>query len=96
MAHEFNAIIGFKQNDNSEWHIENPKNVFNREFSSYYNTNPLELSAQLCTVYLLEKVQPNNEYSRYSRAPYITPEIEQWIETYIVLPEPEGAAVAGG
>ena len=88
MAQEFNGIVGFKQNANGDWYIEDSNSIFNREFSSYYNTNPEELSVQLCNVYLLEKIQPNNnEYSKYAQSPYITPQIEQWIEKYIVLPE---------
>ena len=87
MAQEFNDIVGFKQNTDGGWYITDSGSVFNTQ-RIYGYTEPVELSAELCAYYLLEKIQPNNnEYSQYSKSPYITPEIEQWIEKYIVLPE---------
>ena len=89
MAQEFIDVVGFTQKGNGDWYIEDSNSIFNKEFSSYFNTNPEELSAQLCGIYLSEKIESSIEYPQYTQNSYryITPQIEQWIEKYIVLPE---------
>ena len=89
MAQEFNDIVGFTQRADGEW---NPLfgSIYYNSFPDghYVASDPKELSADLCANYLLQKIQPNNnEYSQYAQSPYITPEIEQWIQKYILLPE---------
>ncbi len=95
MARVFNGIVGFKKNQHGDWSIADTKNIFNISFSSYLNTNPQELSAEMCTFYLLQQIQPGSEYEQFAHPPYITEELKRWIETYIVLPEPGMATDQG-
>lgn len=75
-------------------------------FKEIYSDNPAELSAELCAIYLIDKM---GEESRYAKLPYklldnpeagiqiqiapfnphryLTLEIRQWLETYMILPD---------
>ena len=95
MAQEFNEITGFRQDNNGKWILSEQElkkydhmivNV-DGTLSSTWVGNPLELSAELCSYYILRHIAPNSPYEKYTKDPYITPQIEQWIEKYIVLPE---------
>ena len=68
--------------------------------------NPVELSAELCAMYFLDKMGLESSY-RYEEyhpeynvllltdirdfdvSPYLTPEIVEWLETYMILPDIE-------
>ena len=92
MAQEFNEIVGFSQSDDGTWSIrpDNPyRDLYSRQSYKYKTSDPKELSADLCANFLLQKIQPNSIYKEHAQPPYVTPEIQQWIEAYIVLPEPE-------
>ncbi len=89
MELEFNEIVRFKLNDTVAWYIADPNSIYNREFHEAFQSSPKELSAELCALYFLREVAPDVEFSRYSKPPSITAEIEAWIEKYIVLPEPQ-------
>ena len=94
MATDFNEIVGFEQNHEGDWSIVDSNSIYNREFHPAFRISPLELSAELCFLYLLRNIEPNSSYERRTVPPYITPEIEAWIEQYIVLPRPP-ASVEG-
>ena len=93
-------------------------------YTNIYSRNPIELSAELCTLYILDKIGATSVY-RYDRyvygfkqdrideiqssgyfewiplpsfrngpyarefdtSPYLSPEVVEWLETYVVLPE---------
>ena len=77
-------------------------------YRNIYSKEPLELAAELCNMYLIEKMglesiyeyriynYPNrntsNDYIRVPRRKidvdiYLTPEIREWLETYMILPD---------
>ncbi len=81
---EFMDIVGFIEP--TERNFQLPKDSIYREI---YSTNPIELSAELCTLYLFEKMGMRTpEYASYDPHRYLTPEIVEWLETYMVLPYP--------
>ena len=94
MAQEFNEIIGFTQKTNGDWVLKSGSPY--RSLGTHFSTNPDELSAQLCAWSIVKKVKPSVAPIKYTRSPYLTPELEQWIETYIVLPEQAVGSVSGG
>ena len=87
MAQEFNEIVGFAQRGDGTWKLRSDNPYDNTVAYGYLTSKPKELSAEICAYYLLQKIQPNSIYKKHSQSPYITEEIEQWIEKYIVLPE---------
>ncbi len=71
-------------------------------YKNIYHKDPAELSAELCSMYLLDKMGERSSYDyetynsgKFYRVPirtidvnkYLTPEIREWLETYIILPE---------
>ena len=85
MAQDFIDIVGFEQGANGNWRIANANNVYNNR-GIYGVDDPQELSAELCAFYLTDKIVPDSEYATVARPPYITDEVREWIERYIVLP----------
>ena len=102
---EFIDLIGFISVSDLGGRAELPSNSVYRDI---YSANPHELSAELCTMYLIDKMglesiynarvydYPNrNTTNGYIRVPrrkvdvniYLTPEIREWLETYMILPE---------
>ena len=102
---EFIELIGFTE-VNSVMRTANLSH--NNIYRDIYSLNPLELSAELCTMYLTEKMglesiyeysvydYPNrNTTNKHIRVPrrevdvnkYLTPQIRQWLETHMILPE---------
>ena len=103
---KFQNLTGFKEIQTESYlDFSLPENSI---FKEIYSTNPKELSAELCTLYLLEKIGEESlytsliytdlddpEYEGYKilKTPfdsslYLTPEIVEWLETYMVLPYP--------
>ena len=80
---EFMQLTGFTENP--KWNFTLPENSKYREI---YSTNPIELSAELCTFYLLDTLDlKSTKYgSNFNYDRYLTPEIVEWLETYMVLP----------
>ena len=80
---EFIAITGFTRTNSGKWQLP-----ANSVWEDMYNTiTPKELSAELCSLYLLEKTgNSSSHYGPHAFTTYLTPAIRQWIETYIVLP----------
>ena len=90
--------VGFKQNSNT-WTL--PQNSVYRDI---YSTEPIELAAELCSMYLLNRMgeRSNYDYERYNNnkryweeipirntnlSKYLTPDITEWLETHMILPE---------
>ena len=80
-------------------------------YRDFYSKNPVELSAELCAVYLLEAMgeRSSYDYERYAgdrkfqevpvrRADlnkWLTPEVRTWLETWMILPLITDEAVSG-
>ena len=95
---EFMDTVGFTEP--TEWNFELPEDSVYREI---YSKNPIELSAELCSLYLLDMIGEESKYALITyhsdyegpKVPnpfdpyrYLTPEIIEWLETYMVLPYP--------
>lgn len=101
----FIEMIGFI--DLGYWQWDLPRNSIYRDI---YSRNPIELSAELCTMYLLDKIGATQRYnykkwvatgrayngyftfrhtsiSNFNADTYLTPEIREWLEAYMILPE---------
>ena len=95
------------------WIVELPENSV---FKEIYSINQNELSAELCSLYLLNEM--GEKFARYDAGPvryledfdevgyriqpldfdvsrYLTPEIVEWLETYMILPRANAPAGAG-
>ena len=91
---EFIALTEFSKNEDGEWGL--PEGSVYEEI---YNINPKELSAELCTFYLTTNdaglavafdLFVNDPPLTLPLEQYLTPEVVQWIETYVVLPKITG------
>ena len=108
---EFIDITGFiAKNRNTEdneswwnWHLSEG-NIYR----NIYSFNPIELSAELCAMYFLDKMGLESTY-HYQKVhyaefggipipsnirdfdvnPYLNPEVIEWLETYMILPNIE-------
>ena len=84
---KFMDIVGFTEP--TEWNFELPEDSIYKEI---YSKNPIELSAELCSLYLLDKIGEKNSYHtenpNFNPHKYLTPQIVEWLETYMVLPYP--------
>ena len=78
---EFIAVAEFTNTD-GEWTLP-PGTVWK---GIYGTTKPVELSAELCALYFTEKMGIESIYGPNTYNRYLTPEIVQWLETYVVLP----------
>ena len=101
---EFMKLTGFTEITKRDvWDFRLPDDSI---FKEIYSINPAELSAELCAIYLIDKM---GEESRYAKLPYklldnpeagiqiqiapfnprryLTLEIRQWLETYMILPD---------
>ena len=84
---EFMDIVGFTENP--EWNFYLPTNSIYKEI---YSKDPVELSAELCTLYMLDKIGEKSAYTTDRTRPnfnphrYLTPQVVEWLEKYMVLP----------
>ena len=100
----FIKMTGFIDLGYWQWRLST-KNIY----KDIYSKNPIELSAELCSMYLLDKIGATQRYEKYEKwitttngngyfrpfSPipnfnvntYLTPQIRQWLETYMILPE---------
>ena len=109
---EFIDMIGFTNNrprlDNGYfdpwgWYLS-----VDNIYRNIYSFSPIELSAELCSMYFLDKMglESNYRYQQYywtgtgkyslginirdfDTSPYLTPEVVEWLETYMILPSIE-------
>ena len=107
---KFIDLIGFTNNrprldngyfDNHGWYLSSG-NIYR----NIYSFSPIELSAELCSMYFLDKMglESNYRYEQYywtptgkyklginirdfDISPYLTSEVVEWLETYMILPE---------
>ena len=100
----FIDMIGFIDLGYWQWKLSH-----GNTYRDIFSKNPIELSAELCSMYLLDKIGATQRYEKYEKwttlsngngyfepfSPipnfnvntYLTPEIRQWLETYMILPE---------
>ena len=93
-------LVGFTQQSPGEWNLP-----IHSVYRDIYSRNPNELSAELCSMYLLDAMNESSEYEYkiynkgHTRLPkrrdfdtskYLTPEIVEWLETYMILPDVGG------
>ena len=93
-AKEFMEIV--------EYNTVVPRNVpMDSPYRNIYNSQSnVELSAELCALYILDAIGANSTYNyreyndyfqpipirNFDTSPYLTPEIVEWLETYMILP----------
>ena len=99
----FIEMVGFIDLGHWQWRLSHD-NIYR----DVYSKNPIELSAELCSMYLLGKIRATQRYKYTKWIPlpngygyfrpfgsipnfnvntYLTPEIREWLETYMILPE---------
>ena len=96
-SQEFRKLVEMTRFGHNSWRLP-PDSVYR----NIYAKNPAELSAELCSMYLIEKMgeRSNYDYETYSggkywevpirdfdTSKYLTPEIVEWLETYMILPD---------
>ena len=95
---EFINLVGFTQTNSGKWRLP-----VGSAYRRIYSFDPLELSAELCAMYLLDAMGEPSSYEfetysggGYTRLPqrrdfntskYLTPEVVEWLETYMILPD---------
>ena len=82
----FIDLVGFTKNAQGQWTLPQ-----NSPYTNIYGAgDPAELSAELCALYFLNKMGEPDIYSinqnNFDINRYLTPEIVQWLETYVALP----------
>ena len=98
----FIEMTGFIDLGYWQWRLS-----YNNIYRDIYSKNPIELSAELCSMYLLDKIGATQRYKykkwesrgggyfewtptpNFNLNTYLTPEIRQWLETYMILPDVE-------
>ena len=99
----FIRMTGFIDLGYWQWRLST-KNIY----KDIYSKNPIELSAELCSMYLLDKIGATQKYKykkwirttpqgygyfgwtpipNFNVNTYLTPEIREWLETYMILPD---------
>ena len=102
---EFIEMTGFI--DLGYWQWDLPQDSIYRDI---FSRNPVELSAELCAMYILDEIGATQRYkyskwvatgrayngyftfrntplSNFNVNKYLTPQVRQWLETYMILPE---------
>ena len=90
----FVDLVGFAHD--ADWNWSLPDDTYDSKYKYIYGSDsPIELSAELCTGYFLRRIgqealapgYPNILGAKGGSARYLTPEIVEWIETWVALPE---------
>ena len=88
-SQKFIELVQFQKNEESQWRLPSDS-IYKR----IYSISPLELNAELCAFYLADKAGIYNFLSNTTTITksninqYLTPQIVEWLETYMVLPRP--------
>lgn len=81
----FIELVSFKKYPTGDWRL-----LGYSSFRSLYSINPTELAAELCAMYFLDRMGERNTYEwtleNFDPGRYLTDEIVDWIETWVVLP----------
>ena len=87
MALDFIKLTGFERDEDDGWSRSNENNLKGK--SEYIESVPEEFAADVCALYILKQLKPNElrGYERYTKPPYLTEELEAWVERYVVLPQ---------
>ena len=82
----FIDLVGFTQNTAGDWSLPDDSS-----FREIYSINPVELAADLCTLYFVDRMGERSFYDwlveDFDSTRYLTDEIVEWIETWVALPE---------
>ena len=94
----FIALTGFTKNSIGNWSLP-----YTSVYKDIYSINPLELSAEMCAFYITESIGIENTYKYrswrnrgftlrptpidFDTSKYLAPEMVEWLETYIILPQ---------
>ena len=86
MAREFIDLTGFVQRQDGSWKLSGDKV---RARTSHVAEDPIELSADVCALYMIKRLIPDDLdlLDSYTKPTYLTEELERWVEQYVVLPE---------
>ena len=81
----FVDLVGFVRDADWDWSLPDDT------YENIYGPDPNELAAELCSFYLLDRMgeQISNVFfdPDFDLARYLTPEIVEWIERWVALPE---------
>ena len=86
MAREFIELSGFAQQRDGMWKLSGEQV---RARTSHVAESPKELFADVCALHMAKQLSPGQlrGYERYTKPPYLTEELEAWVEQYVVLPQ---------
>ena len=89
----FIDLVGFAQDAGGDWSLPDDTMITD----IYGFDDPVELSAELCTLYFLDRMGEQSPYevddiisgsaTIFDPTRYLTDEIVEWIETWVALPE---------
>ncbi len=83
-AQEFNRLVGFVQTGGPGEFYLPPSSAY----AKIYSSSPLELQAELCTLYLFKVMGQPSHYEPYIDVnALLSPGIREWLETYMILPQ---------
>ena len=87
MGRDFIDLAGFEEDSPGHWILSGRKSV--KGADPYVESDPLELAADVCSLYMLKRLIPDDlgHLDSYTKPPYLTEELERWVEQYVVLPE---------
>ena len=95
---DFIKTIGYIYDDEEGYYLEE-NNTYN--LGGIYSTYPIELAAEVCANYMLEKIYENYYPELFEnmmiegrglRSAVITPETIEWMEEYVVVTSPATAS----
>ena len=82
----FIDLVGFTQDAAGSWSLPD-----NSSFRDIYSINPVELAAELCKLYFVDRMGERSGYEWVHEdldlTQYLTDEIVEWLETWVALPE---------
>ena len=79
----FIDLVGFSQDATGEWSLPDDTTFRN----IYGLDNPIELSAELCMLYFIDRMGERYGFENVDPMRYLIDEIVEWIETWVALPE---------
>ena len=91
----FIDLVGFAQDAAGDWSLPGDSTFTDgwslpddTTFRNIYGLdNPIELSAELCMLYFIDRMGERYAFENVDPIRYLTDEIVEWIETWVALPE---------